>query len=153
MNDYSARIIRLEKSEEGTFGALLLNDKVFCVTLELPWRGNALNLSSIPATDQAPFLIKTGRYICVRRKSPLVAKLTKKKWDTTFEVTGVPGRTSILFHAGNFLADTYGCILLAQYWGKLRGDRAVLNSGETFNQFMLVTRNVEKFPLVILDAV
>lgn len=135
-------IIRLERSDEGTFGALLLNGKAFCVTLELPWRGNAQGVSCIP----------TGRYVLKRTPSPLVTDITKGTWPTAFEVTGVPGRSRVLIHPGNTVHDTRGCILVARTWGKLRGDRAVLNSGDTFNEFMTVTRGVDTFPLTILDA-
>jgi hypothetical protein len=48
----------------------------------------------------------------------------------------VPGRTAILFHAGNTVGHTAGCILLGSTVGKLKDERAVLNSGETFRQFM-----------------
>lgn len=140
--DIELKILRIERSLGGTFGVLLLNNRAFCVTLELPWAGNQPQISCIP----------TGRYICKRRKSSLVATITKGLWDNTFEVTGVPGRTAVLLHAGNTVIDTHGCILVAQYFGKLRGDRAVLNSGITFHEFMTITRNIEQFPLVILDA-
>ena len=43
-----AEIVRLEKSADGTFGVLRLDGKVFCVTLELPDRGNKVNVSCIP---------------------------------------------------------------------------------------------------------
>ncbi len=135
----NVKIIRVEEGKEGTFGVLLLNDSAFCVTLELPWAGNQPQISCIPE----------GQYICKRRKSYLVEKITKAEWDNTFEVTSVPGRTGVLFHAGNTTEDTHGCILVAQYFGKLRGDRAVLNSGATFNAFMTITRNIDQFELSI----
>jgi hypothetical protein len=51
-------------------------------------------------------------------------------------VLNVPGRTLILFHAGNRVGNTEGCILLGETIGKLSGNRAVLNSGVTFKRFM-----------------
>jgi hypothetical protein len=43
---------------------------------------------------------------------------------------------AVLIHTGNVVGDTQGCIILGQYFGKLRENRAVLNSGATFQAFM-----------------
>jgi hypothetical protein len=131
----------MEESEDGTFGALLLNGKVFCVTLEPPDRNNAPNISNIPP----------GQYIAKRATSPLVQKITKGKHKDTFEITNIPGRAKVLFHPGNTVADTQGCVLLGQYWDKLKGDRAVLNSGATFDKFMERLAGVSEFSIVVLD--
>lgn len=137
-----ADIVRVEQSGEGTFGVLLLDGDSFCVTLELPWRRNQKSISCIPA----------GKYQCQRVKSPLVQSLTKGKWIETFEIRGVPGRDKILFHAGNLIENTRGCVLTAQYFGKLKGDRAVLNSGDTFDRFMVAMAGVKAFTLTVTDA-
>jgi len=63
----------------------------------------------------------------------------------------VPDRYKILFHAGNFEEDTEGCILLARKFGVLKAARAVLNSGETFKQFMGAMVGVDKFQLTIKE--
>lgn len=131
---HKAELIRLEKSTEGTFGVLRLDDQVFCVTLEPQDRDNAVNLSCIPS----------GRYRCRRISSP--------RYGETFEVCDVPGRTHILLHPGNVSGDTKGCVLLGRHFGYLRGDRAVLNSGRTFNDFINRTQGVESFPLTINEA-
>jgi hypothetical protein len=41
--------------------------------------------------------------------------------------------------------------LLAQYPGKLRGDRAVLNSGATFSEFLRRLAGVYTFGLTIVE--
>lgn len=128
-------LIRLEEHEKyGTFGVLKTGKEVFCVTLEPPNNLNAPNVSSIPAQQ----------YICVKVQSPTFGE--------TFEVTKVPGRSEILFHAGNTVADTAGCIILAQYFDKLKDNRAVLNSGTTFNLFLLRYKDYEKFHLTIIEV-
>jgi len=111
-------LIRLEETEAGTFGVLKLNKQVFCVTLEPGDLENAKNRSSIPAQQ----------YICRRVRSP--------RFSTTYQVQAVPGRSDILFHPGNVVRDTAGCIIMAEHFGKLAGNRAVLNSGNTFRQFI-----------------
>ena len=111
-------LIRLEESEHGTFGVLRINKQVFCCTLEPPDRENEVSRSSIPAQQ----------YLCKPVESPTHGG--------TFEVTKVPGRTHVLFHAGNVVKHTEGCILLGEHFGKLAGDRALLNSGKTFKNFL-----------------
>ena len=127
-------IIRLEEDFlHGTFGVLKIDKAVFCVTLEPPDRYNMQNQSSIPAQQ----------YECIAHNSP--------KYGATFKVRNVPDRINILFHAGNIVGDTGGCILLGQYFGKLKGDRAVLNSGSTFKNFMRVMQGEDYFHLTIKE--
>ena len=122
-------LIRLEETDAGTFGVLKVNKQVFCGTLEPGDLENAENRSSIPAQQ----------YSCRRVNSPRFGK--------TFQVLGVPGRSDILFHAGNTANDTNGCIILAEHFGKLAGNRAVLNSGNTFRQFVAW---LEEYPFLHL---
>ena len=124
-------LIRLEDSEEGIFGILKIDKEVFCVTLEPPGRLNQREQSCIPAQQ----------YVCSRYKSPAFGE--------TFIVENVPNRSGILFHAGNTVKDTAGCILLAEHFGKLRGFRAVLNSGKTFEEFMQTMVGDDRFHLTI----
>lgn len=138
----TAKIIRVEMGDSGAFGVLVLDGQAFSVTLELPYRANTTGISCIPA----------GVYSCQRTVSPLVEKISGGKWDQTFEVTGVPGRSKILFHAGNTILDSRGCILIASSFGKLKGERAILNSGATFDLFMTALRNVKAFTLSIEGA-
>jgi hypothetical protein len=128
-------LIRLEEHHDfGTFGILKVNKTVFCVTLEPPDKENVQNISSIPAQQ----------YICYRHNSPT--------FGDTFKIMGVPDRSEVLFHAGNIVKHTKGCIILAQYFGKLKGNRAVLNSGNTFKQFMHVMRDFKFFHLTIKEV-
>ena len=126
-------LIRLEESKYGTFGILKINKGVFCCTLEPPDNENIVNISSIPAQQ----------YICERIHS--------NKYGDTFQVMDVPERTSVLFHAGNVVEHTKGCIILGQYFGKLRGDDAVLNSGATFKKFMELISGQTKIHLTIKE--
>lgn len=138
----TAKIIRVEMGDSGAFGVLVLNGQAFGVTLELPWRGNATGISCIPP----------GVYTCQRTASPLVEHISGGKWHETFEVTGVPGRSRILFHAGNTVSDSRGCIIIASSFGKLRGERAVLNSGATFDLFQAATKTVNAFALNVKEG-
>ena len=128
-------LIRLESNRNyGTFGVLKIVKQAFCVTLEPPALDNRVNVSAIPA----------GQYDCLR--------LNSATWGETFKVLDVPGRSHILFHPGNTIHDTRGCILLAEHFSKLRGDRAVLNSGRTFASFMGIFKDVGLFSLTIREV-
>ena len=128
------RLLRIEENfQHGTFGILLIQSKVFCITLEPPDKENLQSKSSIPAQQ----------YMCERYSSV--------KYPDTFRIMNVPGRSYVLFHAGNIDDHTQGCILLGQYFGKLKNNRAILNSGKTFKDFMALMAGVDKFHLTIKE--
>lgn len=114
------KLIRIADTEQGTFGVLKINETPFCVTLEPKDRENKSNVSCIPI----------GQYEVVRHSSA--------KYGNTWKVKNVPDRKYILFHGGNTSKHTRGCILLAEHYGKLYGDLAVLNSGKTFKAFKTI---------------
>ncbi len=117
---------RLSHSDEGTRGVLIMPDGVFCNTLELPWRDNRPSRSCIPC----------GEYDVQIRQSP--------KFGRIYHVQNVPERTFILIHSGNLAGDVEkgyrshveGCILLGRYFGKLKGQQAVLCSRPAVSDFM-----------------
>ena len=127
-------IIRLEATQFGVFGAVKIDKEVFCVCLEPPDLLNLHNRSCIPA----------GQYECQLWDSPTHGK--------TYLVVGVPNRANILFHPGNRVVDTEGCILVAEHWGKLHDDRAILNSGKTFREFMVRLQPDETVHLTISEV-
>ena len=127
-------IIRIEESDQGSVGVLRMDGKAFCCTLEPPDRDNRQNISCIPI----------GTYTVRRVNSP--------RFGNTFEITNVPGRSHVLFHPGNRVKDTKGCVIVGQYFGKLKGDRAVLNSGKTFGAFLKALADLDEFPLEIREV-
>jgi len=137
----SVELIRLEENHEfGTFGILRINKEIFCVTLEPRDELNKLSVSSIP----------TQQYICELKPTNL-SSVKRLGLTAAYEVMSVPGRSSIKIHPGNTDENTQGCILLAEKFGHLRGDRAILNSGNTFLRFMAVMSDYEKFHLTIIE--
>lgn len=113
-----AEIIRLEESGEATLGVLRVDGRLFCLTLELPDRGNAPDVSRIPE----------GRYRCAPVDSP--------RFGRAIAVRDVPGRDHILFHPGNTAADTRGCILPGTRPGRMDGRRAVLESASAMRALL-----------------
>jgi len=128
----SIEIVRLEENyAHGTFGTLKLNKALFCWTLEPRDEENASFISSIPAQQ----------YECRRYSSA--------RYPDTFQIMNVPGRELVLFHIGNKDDHTEGCILLGSTLGRLKGDKAILNSGATFKRFMDALDGVEEFILTV----
>jgi len=131
---------RVAENHHGTFGVLLDEDIMrgefipFATTLELRWRNNIKKGSCIPA----------GIYECKRIKSP--------KFGETFEITGVPNRENILFHWGNTIKDSSGCILVGEQFGILGGLTAILSSKKGFKEFMGRLRLYNTFQLEILQT-
>ena len=76
-----------------------------CVSLELPYKDNKRNVSSIPA----------GEYDLKLDWSP---KFSMMLW----EVYGVPNRSECKFHAANYVRQLNGCIAPGLYFKDLDGD-------------------------------
>jgi len=128
----NARLTRISSTKEfGTFGVLAINGLPFCVTLERYVYGNKRNKSCIPS----------GQYLCKRVNS--------QHFGSSFEVTEVENRNSILFHKGNTKDDSSGCILLGTSYGQLGDKFAILNSTDAVNAFNKKLKNEEYFSLVI----
>ncbi len=87
----------------GTFGHLYRDGKQIAVTCE-------------PVTPAVPL----GTYLCQPHNGI--------EFQNVWEVTNVPGHTAILIHNGNTVADTHGCILVGQEFGRINGVDAVINS-------------------------
>jgi len=127
-------------NQHGAFGVLLYGGRgpgessvPFALTLERPWLDNRKHLSCVPP----------GSYVCRRVESP--------KFGDTFEVTGVPGRSHILFHTGNVMEDSEGCILVGEQFEALGGRPAVLSSRKGFREFLERLEGVEAFTLHIIN--
>ena len=123
-------VIRVTQSDHGTFGVLVLRGEAFCVTLELPWRDNKRDVSCIP----------TGSYLCQRTES--------RRFGDAFLVRNVPERSHILFHKGNWIHETLGCILLGQRFG----NHMIHDSRKAFDAFMLALNDRGTFRLNIKEC-
>ena len=146
-----ALLTRDETSDHGTLGRLRLGaDEALLHAIEPPWRDNRRNVSCIPA----------GRYLCVPHVSP--------RFGRCLLVSGVPGRSHILFHAGNVGGDrslglhthTHGCLLPGLRRGGLvvaadggrRRQKAVLAS-RTALRHLMAWAGDRPFPLEITAPV
>ena len=103
-------IIRTTENDFQTIGTGLILDEsgqtLFSFrTLELPYKKNMREISSIP----------TGKY--------RVEKRISIKYGSHFHVLGVSGRTLILIHVGNYHINTKGCILVGSEHKHLNTDK------------------------------
>jgi hypothetical protein len=129
------RLVRVSRNSEATYGVLIQGYTPFAVTLEDPWRENEREVSCIPA----------GTYQCVRVQS--------HKFGDTFEVKDVPGRSHILFHAGNTTEDTMGCILVGRRFNdSITAKPSILDSKLGFTDFLKITSMALEFPLEIVEV-
>lgn len=86
-------LIKRTYHKKGTNGILMVNDKPFCFTIELPDKNNAQQKSCIPE----------GKYLLKKRYN-------EDRGDHLL-LTGVQGRDLILIHpANNALKELRGCI-------------------------------------------
>lgn len=116
-------IIRTSQNDFQTIGTGLILDEsgqaLFGFrTLELAFRNNMREISSIPA----------GKY--------RVEKRTSVKFGSHFHVLGVSGRALILIHVGNYHINTKGCILVGSEHKHLNTDKNldVANSLQTMQK-------------------
>jgi hypothetical protein len=126
-------LLRVGSSRRGTFGVLRHGQVPFVLTLERPWQDNQAGESCIPA----------GRYRCGRVRSP--------KFGITFEVCDVPGRSHILFHSGNTIEDTEGCILVGEEFSGTWDAPMLVSSRRGFLELFSYLEGIPEFGLNILD--
>jgi len=132
-----ATLIRIMTGNDGVISEFSIDDGAFkCFAL------------APDSLDEKKFFLPNGEYECRRFHG--------SKWPNTFEIVepekdNVDGHKYLLFHAGNTEHDSLGCQLLGSTIGKLNGDRAVLNSGNTFRTFFKYTENVDHFTLTVTE--
>ena len=119
-----------------TLGSIIASDsrgKILLIgyTLELPYRDNRRNISSIPI----------GIYNGQDYQSPTKGHCILLK--------DVPRRSYIEIHAGNSLADTEGCILVGDdlQWSKIGSVPYLLNSRKSLSKIL---KTSEDYTVVIM---
>lgn len=134
---------RTNASSDGIFGEIIDDGFGFLF----------MSLERSYADPEKPFIytakIPAGEYICKLGEHSLKEDSPKFM---TFEVTGVPGHTGILFHTGNYNCNSDGCILLGlQIGNKSDGGKMITYSKQAFKKFMNVQEGVNEFKLKVVD--
>lgn len=118
-------VLKRQYFPEGVNGTLEINGKLFCNTIELPWKENQKRVSCIPE----------GKYPLRKRYS--------RKFGRHIELVNVKNRSLILIHpANNALLELNGCISPVT---KISGAGTGLMSRNAFNKLKnLVYQALEK---------
>jgi hypothetical protein len=111
-------LIRDKQTDSLTLGKIYCDGVFIAYTLERPWKCNKNEVSSIPV----------GSYFC---KIRCPYESGKFKYEHLI-VENVPGRSHILFHVGNQVKDSHGCILT----GLVRGDGFLSESKKAHSKLM-----------------
>lgn len=131
-NSANLRLVRHTFTENSTIGNLYVNGEQFCHTLELPYRNNENNISSIPL----------GTYKVIRWNT--------EKFGKHFKVLDVESRSDIVFHYGCFPSKTEGCILLGtgvgedRLFNSRRAQRKLSSELKQYKNFTLTIENGER---------
>lgn len=130
------KIIRIKRWKNYTSNlGVLTYGKFRCFTLELPDRDNAISVSSV----------LPGTYSAFLRDSPTNGPCV--------ELRNVPGRTHIQIHAGSFLRNTKGCILVGSHPTFIDDDNIpdLTNSRKTLDKLLALLPTDEDFQVKIED--
>jgi len=136
---HSATIIRYY-AKDATPGIFLWNDNAIAATLELPWKENKTKISCIPE----------GLYRCERVRNRITTGGTQI--NSTYLISEVKGRSGILFHVGNSVKDSNGCVLIGNNYAIVEGRQMILNSRVGFFEWLKTIGQIEKFNIKIVSA-
>lgn len=123
---------RVSGSETATYGVMIYKWTPFCVTLELPWLGNASKKSCI-----AP-----GKYLCTKGQSP--SRSYEVWW-----LQGVDDREAVQIHILNYATQTEGCIGVGEMFEPMDKKDAIQASGKAFSELNSIMGADKEFMLEI----
>lgn len=105
-----------------TEGSVYINEDYFCDSLERPVTDYTLADWKVPGKVAIPY----GEYEVVRKVSPKFSPRFNGRLMAYIE--GIPQFSGVLFHAGNTVTDTEGCVLLGERTspGRLSNSRATV---------------------------
>lgn len=128
-------LTRNEYSPCGVFGTLNVDGAEF----------STLEHNYFPPHKELGPKVQLGIYSCKRGIHHLGAHGEHKI--ESFEVTGIPGHSGIIFHTGNTQADSNGCILIGQRVGF-----GLTSSRISFKKFMECLQGVSEFTLIVTNG-
>lgn len=134
-------LVRTSTGDEGTFGHLIIGDRVQCATLEPPWKNNDAGRS------------------CILQGSYRAKEWTSPRHGECYWLEDVPGRSEILIHAGNWAgdrqlgrrSDSEGCILVGSHVTVVDGQRGVVSSRVALGALMGLLHG-EDLEVAIINA-
>lgn len=130
---------RFAYSPMGAFGRLVVENRFECFTVERPWLNNRPSESCIPE----------GQYRLQLRESLVVQRTSGGQHRYGWEIANVPGRSLIMIHVGNTVADVEGCVAVGSALGFVHGRWAVTGSRATFSGLMDCLAGLDSWNLTI----
>lgn len=112
-----------------------------CFSVLCDFTGRPFAVAVERTFDDGLPVIRNGLFRCVR-------SYYHKGRYPTFEIM-VPGHSRVLFHKGNRETDSEACIIVAESFGMLGADTAVLDSDHGFNEFMTLCNGKPEFYLEV----
>ena len=110
--------LRRSYLDECTLGILETPERHYGI-IERPWRNNEPRVSCIPE----------GRYWVVQRRF-------NRGGYMALHITGVPGRSYILIHRGNYVENVIGCLAIGLKLAPLSDRYAVHDSEKALDEFL-----------------
>ncbi len=134
---------------DGIFG--VLEDETgstVAVTLEHAFKKEDVHSGSPSINEWYPKL-NPGNHKCVKGPHRLHGMTSDF---LTFEITGVPGHSNILFHWGNYNDDSNGCVLVGKQVlnQPTKTNKIMITSSvDTFHKFMELQSKINEFILTV----
>jgi Family of unknown function (DUF5675) len=145
---------------DGIFSHLIadvVQEKEIAVTLEHAYPANSADVAECAAVcmssdkglmDYLP-KIPPGVYTCVRGTHSLDGVHQFE----TFEITGIPNHSKVLFHRGNYNEDSAGCVLLGDAIlpasATARHEELISNTPAAFARFIALQAGCDSFQLTV----
>lgn len=128
------RLTRIYNGPEATVGVLSVDGFPRFFTLEPPWRNNERNVSCIPV----------GKY--------WLQRLLHEKFGLTYILSGVPDRSEIYIHTGNYPHETQGCIIIGNMADVSLQKPCVLESHSAINRLRTLMKERDEIEIFDIAA-
>jgi len=115
---------------------------------------DGIRIYGVVLQDNVPFAvfienfakkIKTGEYFCKRDE--------EGKYVGCWELQDVTGRTEIIIHKANVASQLEGCIGIAEQFGIIDSEPAVLYSQNGFAEFMTKTKDDNTIKIILEESI
>lgn len=125
------KLLRFEQKKDYTKGYLLNDSLKICCTLEPGWNDN---IKDNPFTkENEASCIPEGMYLCKKYSGTI----HKNVWI----ITGIPGRSDVEIHTGNFAIQSKACVLVGEEHLNYKGVPILNNSQNTLNKLRTTLPN------------
>lgn len=124
-------LLRFKQTDKATLGKLCSKFLEMCSTLEPPWHDNIRNNPKTKENEAS--CVPEGKYLCV--------KYSSDKFPDTWEITGIPGRSKVLFHSLVYADQSEGCVGVGLSHGEHKGIPFVNNGKKAMEKLRMALPN------------